>query len=453
MGRPADGPLTPAVAREICERTASAAVLEGSIARLGSQYVLGLRAKNCRTGDILDEQQAQAARKEDVLNALSQIANKFRTRVGESLAAIRKHDTPLAEATTPSLEALKAYSAARDRALSADFINAVPLLKRAIDLDPRFAMAHAFLGRIYGDIGESALSAESTAEAYRLRDRVSDREKFFITFSYDRQVTGNLENAQLTLELWAQTYPREADPHSLLSGFTTQGTGQYEKSIEEAKKAIGLDPGLTPAYLNLAFSCVYIGRINEAESALQQAAERKLEIADSLVLGYYIAFLKGDKAGMDEEIARAKDKPGAEDWISHSQALTLARSGRLELAKTMSRRAVDLAQQAGQRERAAIYEAGAAVWESGFGNAPAAKRAALAALELSKARDVEYGAAFALALSGISSRSQALAEDLERRFPEDTSVKIQLSARASRTSRAEPRRAFKGYRRATNRRS
>jgi len=190
MGRPADARLTPEIAREVCERTGSTVALEGSIATLGSQYVLGLRAKNCRTGDILDEEQARAARKEDVLNALSQVASKFRARAGESLATVEKHDTPLAEATTPSLEALKAYSAAWRIQSPAGSAAVVPLFKHAIEIDPQFALAYAALGRMYDDIGESDLSAESTSKAYELRERVSDREKFFISASYDLQVTG-----------------------------------------------------------------------------------------------------------------------------------------------------------------------------------------------------------------------------------------------------------------------
>jgi len=185
MGQPADARLTPELAKEVCERNASAAVLDGSIASLGSQYVLGLRAKNCRTGAVLDEEQVQAARKEDVLNALSQIASKFRTRVGEALATVEKHDTPLAEATTPSLEALKAYTEGWKVASSTGEAAALPLFKRAIEIDPKFAMAHALLARTYSSIGESALSAESTSKAYQLRDRASDAEKFLITASYD----------------------------------------------------------------------------------------------------------------------------------------------------------------------------------------------------------------------------------------------------------------------------
>jgi tetratricopeptide (TPR) repeat protein len=218
MGQPADARLTPDVAREVCERTASAAVLDGSITSLGTQYVLGLRAKACDSGEILAEEQVQAARKEDVLNALGQIASKFRTRVGESLTTVEKHNTPLVEATMPSLEALRAYSEGWRVVLSTGSANAIPFFKHAIELDPKFATGYAALGRMYGDIGEAALSAESTSKAYQLRDRAGDQEKFFIEASYDLQVTGNLEKAQQTCELWAQTYPRGLNPHGFLGG-------------------------------------------------------------------------------------------------------------------------------------------------------------------------------------------------------------------------------------------
>jgi eukaryotic-like serine/threonine-protein kinase len=420
MGQPADAPLTRQRALEICERTGSAAVLEGSIASLGSEYVLGLRAEKCGTGEVLDEEQGQAARKEDVLNALSQIAIKFRTRAGESLKTVQEHDTPLAEATTPSLEALKAYSAGLKVLHSTGSVAALPLFKRATVIDPKFAMAYAFLGRVYGDIGESVLSAESAGKAWQLRDRASEREKFFITANYELNVTGNLQKAGETCELWAQTYPREAIPYGLLSGSINQGFGRYEKSIEAAEKAIGIDPDFPFGYANLAYSYAYLDRLREAENAMQRASERKLEIPEVLLLRYYIAFLKGDKTAMEREADLSEGRPGAEDWIVHSEALVAAYSGHVQQARMMSRRAVDLAQQAGQRERAATYETGAAVWEAFFGNASAAKESAMAALELSKGRDVEYGAACALALSAESSRSQALADELERRFPEDT---------------------------------
>jgi tetratricopeptide (TPR) repeat protein len=424
MGEPADARLTPEVARQICERTASAAVLEGSIASLGSQYVLGLRAKSCRTGDVFAQEQAQAARKEDVLNALSQIASKFRTRVGESLPMVEKHDTPLAEATTPSLEALKAYSMGWKVSSSAGQAAAVPFFKHAVEIDPQFAMAHASLGLMYGHTGESALAAESTSKAYELRDRASDKEKFFITAYYDGRATGNQEKAQQTCEAWAQTYPREMIPHAFLSGFIYPASGKYEKSVEESEKAIRLDPDAAIGYLNLGYNYVYLDHLGEAESALRRASERKLEIPDFLILRYDIAFLEGDKAGMDREVGLAQAKSGAEDWMSDHEAFVLAYAGHLQEARRMSRRAVDLAQQAAHRERAALFETPQALWEAFFGNAPEARRSAMAALKLSKDREVEYGAAFALALSGDSSRSQTLANDLEMHFAEDTSVRF-----------------------------
>jgi tetratricopeptide (TPR) repeat protein len=374
--------------------------LEGSIATLGSQYVLGLRTKNCRTGDTLDDEQAQSTRKEDVLNALSQIASKFRSRVGESLSSVEKHSTPLAEATTTSLEALKAYSTGMKVAFTAGFVPAAHHFERAVEIDPKFAIAHAQLGLTYSDIGESVLSAESTSKAYQLRNLTSEREKFFITANYARQVTGDLVKAHQILELWAQTYPRDPGPRGLLSGFVCQGAGKYEESVEEAKETISLDPDFTPGYVNLSYTYAYLDRLAEAENTLQRASERKIEIPELLLLRYQIAFLRNDNAGMDREVALAKGRPGAEDWISHSAALVLARSGQLRLARRMSRRAIDLAQQEGQRERAARYETGVAVWEAFFGNALAARQSAMAALDLSKGRDVEYRAAFALAGCG-----------------------------------------------------
>jgi eukaryotic-like serine/threonine-protein kinase len=230
-----DGQLTAKVAQEICERTGSAAVLDGWIARLGSQYVLGLRAKNCHTGEILDQEQAQAAKIEDVMNALSQIAIKFRTKVGESLATVKQHATPLEEATTSSIEALKAYSAGSKHLTSDHGLPAaVSLFQRAIEIDPKFAMAYASLGFTYGLLGQPALSAESNKRAYELRDRASDREKFFIAATYETQVTGNLEKALKTCELWIQTYPREKNPYGILGAFVYPTFAQYDKGVDVA---------------------------------------------------------------------------------------------------------------------------------------------------------------------------------------------------------------------------
>ena len=420
MGQPPDARLTPAVGREICERTGSAAVLDGSIASLGSQYVLGLRARACRTGDVLAEEQVQATRKEEVLNTLGQIASKFRTRVGESLTTVEKYDTPLAEATTPSLEALRAYTAGFNVNSPAGSAAAVPFFKHAIEIDPKFAMAYAMLGRMYGDIGQDALSAESTTKAYQLRDRASDKEKFFISASYDMQVTGNLEKAQQTCEMWAQAYPRVMAPHGLLAGIIYPAFGEYEKSVEEAEIAIRSEPDFDIGYSLLASSYVALGRMGEAENALQRAFERKLQNPFLSIERYAIAFLKGDKTGMEREAAQARGNPGVEDWMSNSEGLVLAYSGHLEEARKRSQRAADLARLADQRETAALYETDAALREAFLGNASTARQRAMAALGLSRSRDAEYAVAFSLALAGDSSRSQTLADDLSKRYPEDT---------------------------------
>jgi Tfp pilus assembly protein PilF len=294
------------------------------------------------------------------------------------------------------------------------------LLTRALEIDPKFALAHAVQSRLYGDIGEYELSKESAAKAYELRERASDRERFFITQTYYRQVTGNLDRARQTCELWTRTYPRDAEAHGYFSGYTSIGTAQYLNSIEEAKRSIALDPDRSPAYVNQIFSDLYIDRIEDAEDVLRQAAARKLENPDLLILRYYVAFLKGDRAGMEREVAAAKGVSGAEDWVADSEALFRARVGQFRLAEELSRRAADLARQAGQLERAGLFETAAAMSEAYAGHGPEAKRLALAALELSKGRDVEYAAATALALAGDSSHPQALANDLATRFAEDT---------------------------------
>jgi eukaryotic-like serine/threonine-protein kinase len=429
MGRPKEARLTSEVAREICERTGSAAILDGSIARLGSQYVLGLRATNCAAGTILDQEQAQAAGREDVLNTLSRIARQFRTRVGESLATVEKHSTPLPEATTSSLEALKAYSTGFNLALSAGTGPGIPFARRAVEIDPQFAMAWASLGHLYMDAGQSVLAAESNTKAWQLRDRVSGPEKFMIEWDYYRNVTGNLEKAYQTLELWSQTYPRDQgnpNPRGLLAaGLASAGTGRFETMIELSQKLPPQSDNIF-WYLGPAFSYFFLDRFPEAEGTLQRASERKLESAYSLVIRYTLAVLKNDKDQMDRVAALAKGKPRAEHGMAHAEALALARSGRLHAARQSSNRAVDLALQEreGEREEAANYVAARGVWEAFCGHATEGKRNAAAALELSNGREVQYAAGLALALTGDFSRSEALAGELERRHPEDTFVKF-----------------------------
>jgi serine/threonine protein kinase/Tfp pilus assembly protein PilF len=425
MNRPPETRLTPEVAQEICERTGSTAVLEGSIASFGNQYVLGLRARNCRTGDMLGQEQAQAATKEEVLNALTRIAVQVRERLGESLSAIQEHSTPLEQATTPSLEALKAYSTARSTVFTRGFAAAIPHLQRAIAIDPQFAMAHADLGFFYWNMGQTDLAVEPTLKAHELRERVSDRERYFILFLYDRQVTGNLQKELETIESWARTYPGDWQAWGVLGGWGTRGTGQYERGIQASEQALRLNPDLTFPYGGLVDHNLGLGRFAEAAAALQRAAERKLESPLFLVSRFYLAFLKGDDAGMKREIDCARGNLETENWMSHNQALVLARSGQMRNARIQWQHTIERAQQTGDREKAAIYLAAEAVCEAHFGNRGRAKERARAALELGKGRDVVYAAAFALALSGDSSGSQRLAEDLAKRFPEDTPVQFE----------------------------
>jgi eukaryotic-like serine/threonine-protein kinase len=423
MDQPPDARLTRDMAQSVCVRTGSAAVLEGSIAPLGTQYVLGLRATNCTTGDILADEQTQAGRKEDVLGALSQIASRLRTRLGESLATIEKHSTPLEEATTPSLEALKAYSAAWNATISEGWVRGHPLFERAVAIDPDFAIAHAQIGFGYSVMGESALARPSLLKAYQLRDRASDAERFFIETLYDRDVTGNLEREQRTLETWAETYPRDARPHGLISGLALTSTGQYERSIAEADKAIALDSDLTPAYINKAINQLYVNRLDDALLTIRSATERKLESREwfSLV-PYFVAFLRGADDERRQIATAGRSIPLLEDTISHLEALALARSGRLQDARRVSAIPVEIAQRSGRRERAGLFEAATAVWEALYGNTAAARQSAVRALGLGTGRDVEYAAALALALTGELTQSKALAENLAREFPEDTFV-------------------------------
>ena len=423
MGKPGGAELTLDIARQVCERTGSAAVLQGSIATLGTQYVLGLGAKDCRTGDVLDEEQVQAARKEEVLHALGQMATKFRQRIGESLTSVQSHDTPLAEATTPSLDALKAYSKGW-QLVNSNQPGAIPFFTKAIEIDPQFAMAHAALGLMYGHTGESGLATEHTAKAYALRDRASEREKYFITAYYEGRATGNQEKAEQICQAWSRSYPRDVTPHEFLSGFIYTGLAKYERAVEEAQRVIELDPDADIGYSNLADNYLDLGHLPEAESALRKAADRKLEMPDLLVQRYDVAFLKSDDAAMARAVTSAQSDSAAEDWMFHHQSFVLAYAGRLREARKMSLQASELAQQQGHRERAALFETTAALREAFFGNAVVAKRRASAALELAKDREVEYGNALALALAGSSSKAQTMADDLEKHFPEDTSVKF-----------------------------
>jgi serine/threonine protein kinase/tetratricopeptide (TPR) repeat protein len=423
MGKPAGTRLTPDVAREVCERTGSAAVLEGSIAPLGRQYVVGLRAKNCSGGEILDEEQAQSGTKEGALNSLNQIASRFRTRIGESLATIEKHNTPLAEDATTNLEALKAYSAAWKLLATAGNEVALPLFQRAQRLDPQFAMANAMVGRMYGDLGHPDLSAENATKAYALRDRASDSEKYFITATYESQVTRNLEEAQKTYELWEQTYPRELRAPSLLAGMVYPAFGRFDKAVEKAKRTIGINPNFGFGYTTLASAYQYQNLFKESDATLEEAFRRKLDLPDVLIQRYDLDFLRGDEPGMERQVALSKEMSGTAEAIANHGAFILAYAGRLKDARVISDRGAALAEQSGQKEIAAQLQIGPTLWEGFFGNAAAARQGATKLLALSQSRDVVYAAALALALAGDSPAAQLRANDLAKRLSKDTYVR------------------------------
>jgi tetratricopeptide (TPR) repeat protein len=423
MGRSATTRVTGDLAREVCQRTFSAAVVEGSVSRLGNRFVLDLRAARCGDGEVLDDELVQVPKKEDVLSALNQLAGNFRKKSGESLITVKQHATPLVGATTPSLEAWKLYSAAWNFGLSENTAGAVSFLQRAIAIDPGFAMGYAFLGRIYGDTGQSVLAAESIRRAWQLRDHTTDPERFFIEFSYETQVTGNLEKAQETGETWIKTYPRVPQAPTLMAGMY-QNLGKYARSIELGRRAIDINPNFPFDYPNLIWSLLFTERYGEAEAAMKEASGRHLVTPDLLILPYVIAFYKGDSAGMERAAAAARSSTEAADWMIYAEAAVLAHSGGWQQAQGLIRQAMNLARQAHQPERAAMFEAGAAIREAFFGNASAARTAGRAALQLSRSRDVEFGAAVAFAISGDNASADSLAGDLAKRFPEDTCVKF-----------------------------
>ena len=295
MGKPVESALTGETAREVCERVGARAMLTGAIASLGSQYVMSLRAEGCANGEALDNQQAQASGKEQVLNTLGDMAGKFRARAGESLAAIREHNVPLEEATTPSLEALKAYTAATTESGDA----AASQLRRATELDPEFAAAWSLLAIQYSSLGETALSRQSAIRAYQARERASGPEKFNIEYSYHRNVTGNLEKAWQSISLWRQTYPRDPKAFSLSGGYAANGTGRFEQVVELSAKSVELEPDQLYGYINQADALFHLGRFEEAEKAFAVAAAHHATAPDMLAVRYRLALLKRDKAGME----------------------------------------------------------------------------------------------------------------------------------------------------------
>ncbi len=416
MGQHPSARLTPEIARNLCQRVGSKAYIGGSIANLGNDFVIGLNAVTCATGDSLADEQMTANSKEHVLKALDEAGTRLRAKLGESLSTIQKFDTPLEQATTSSLEALKALSLSSRAESSAD---AIPLVKHAIDLDPNFALAYLWLGGDYSNLGEKSLAAENTKKAYELRGRVSEREKLYIESQYYDFVTGDLEKARQTFEVLAETYPRDDAPPNNL-GLIYQQLGQYDKSLAEMRESLHLAPKNPQSYSNLVNAYLYLNSLDDARATAEEAQTKNLDCPELHEFLYGLAFLQDDAAAMAQQVAWSAGRPGVEDVLLYNEADTAAHAGRLGKAQEFSSRAVASAERSEEKETPAGYEAEAALREALFGNAAEARKRAAAALNLSTGRDVVYGAALAFAIAGDAVRARLFANDLAKRFPEDT---------------------------------
>ena len=421
MTRPADTRITPPVARDVCQRANSKAYIAGLIARVGSQYVIGLDAVNCRTGEMLAQQQSKAAGKEKVLDALGNAAEKLREELGESLGTIEKFATPLADATTPSLDALKAYSQGliKDRQNDTE---AVPFFKRAIEMDPNFAAAYEGLGTSFYNLGESGLARENFTKAFQLSARASERERFVIAARYYQMVTGEIEKAIENFQVWAQAYPRDARAHGNLGGLYG-ATGRFESAVAETLEALRLSPDAGANYANLILSYTALNRLDDAKAIYDKAIARGVTDDPLTRLGFFgVAFLESDTAEMERQMAWAAGKPQADEIFLAAKSDTEAYFGRLRSARELSRRAADSALRGDEKETAAQWMLSAAVREAEFGNFDRARRAAVAALALSANHDSEILAALTFARAGDSARGEELADKLAADYPRDTLV-------------------------------
>ncbi len=419
MGQPAGTRLTRELAQQVCQRNSSAAVLDGSISNIGNQYVIGLDALNCQTGATLAQLQETASGKEQVLTALGKAASEIRAKLGESLASIQKYNTPLADVTTPSLEALQAYTLGWKANTDADPVTAAPLFKRAISLDPNFAMAYAVLGNSYMNLGEGAMAAEYLKEAYDLRERVSEWEKFYISSHYDMLVTGDLQAAQQACRLWSQTYPHDSVPVANL-GYISGLLGQVDDGVAASRQALELAPDSGLNYGNLATSYLSAGRLDEAEAILQQARSRGIDSPLIHGTAFNLAFLQGDQTGLERERAWAMGKSGIEDFLLYADSGIAAYGGQVQKAEGLAERAVASAQRAGEKETSADYLGKTALVFALFGDGARARAEVAKAAELSSSRDVQGVNAITLALAGDAAGAAKFAGSLNQRFPQDT---------------------------------
>jgi eukaryotic-like serine/threonine-protein kinase len=424
MAKPKDARLTPDVARGVCQRTASAATIEGSISSLGSQYVLSLKAVNCRNGDLLAQEQVTASGKEQVLNALGDAATRLRGKMGESLASVRKYNALPENVTTPSLEALQAYTLGKQTMdVANDYAAAIPLFERAVSLDPNFAMAYLRLAQSYQPLSENDRCAENARQAYALREGVSESEKLGISSFYELVVTGNLEAARTSFQAWAQTYPRDEDPQVYL-WFTYTSMGDYPKANAAALQALELNPGSGNNYANLAYTYQWIDQLDQAKGTVRESRANNIDSPWLPLVLYVVNFLQHDAAEMQQQVAIATGKPGVDDQILFLESETAAYYGEFAKSRELTGRAADSAQRASEKEAAAEYKSHSAVREALAGDMLSAKQDAQAALAIAAGRQVEGFSAVALGLAGDSAQAERLAADLGKRFSEDTIVKF-----------------------------
>jgi tetratricopeptide (TPR) repeat protein len=422
MTRPASTKLTPEVIRELCLRARSKAYIAGTVSSLGSEYVLGLKAVNCQNGDTLAEEQLTAASKEKVLDTLGEAASKLRPELGESLATVQKFDVRLAQATTSSLEALKAYSLGKKAADEKGAGIALPYLQTAIELDPNFAMGYNALGTTYINLSQTARSSDYYTKAFQLREHASEKEKLEITSNYYQAVTGDLDKAAQTLQEWIESYPRESAAYNNLGGvFNLQG--QYEKAAEMVRQALRLEPDWVGGYESLANCALAMQRPDEARQIIHEAQARKMDDFFMHNALYALAFLGADSAVMAEQQQWFAGKPDYENFGLALASDTEAYGGHLRKARELTKRAVESAIRADSKESGAIWQVIAAQREAAYGYAAEARQRTAEALKLAPtSQGVESEASLAFAMAGDTARAESLAQDLGRRFPLDTQM-------------------------------
>jgi tetratricopeptide (TPR) repeat protein/predicted Ser/Thr protein kinase len=422
MGRPAGDRLTPEIASEVCQRTGSKAMLNGSITPLGSQYVIEIKAVNCGNGDVLAERQEQVAKKEEVLKALDAAASDLRTKLGESLSTIEKYDTPLDDAATSSLKALQAYSLGEKMRSTKGEMAALPFYNRAVELDPEFARAYVALSMCYSALSEYGKASENARKAYDLREKASESERFYIVANYYQNGTGELEKAVQAYELWRQTYPRAYVPYAGL-GYIYSHLGNFEKALEADLVAARLEPNDWTSYSSLGSDYGNLNRLDEAEDVYRQATQHKLENEFLILNRYQLAFVKSDVIQMKMMAAAADGKPGIEDVLLSAQADTEAWYGRLNNARELTRQAMASAAENDANETAASYQAVAALREVEFGHHREAISDANAAAKLAPSNQlVLVLAALSLARGGSLQPAEKLASELDKSFPLDTLI-------------------------------